>query len=266
MTHSKQVPNMVGSKIIGRARDMITQGELVRATATWKEAKFGAVMSGSLQLSHTDSKGNGEVEKGVTSQDVILQHPGTSVWMIGAIRKLHSRWASGKRIGAWGVLLTSGNWTTRPSRMPIHYPTLMIPLIICRDPNGFPHLTWSLGTGRFERDEERKPLTSFTIGPLGFYKCDRMPFRLTNTPSSFQQLVGTCLRALNLKWCIIYLDDIVIFSKDPASHLERLEAMFQKLEQAGLKLKPSKCELFQWQITYLGHIVSAQGIATNKVR
>ena len=50
---------------------------------------------------------------------------------------------------------------------------------------------------------------------------------------------------LNLNWCIIYLDDIVILSKDLASHLERLEAMLQKLKQVGLKLKPSKCELFR---------------------
>ena len=89
-----------------------------------------------------------------------------------------------------------------------------------------------------------------------------MPFRLTNAPVTFQQLMETCLRDLNLKWCIIYLEDIVILSKDLANHLERLEALFQKLEQAGLKLKLLKCELFQQQITYLGHIVSAQGIAT----
>ena len=76
--------------------------------------------------------------------------------------------------------------------------------------------------------------------------------------------MDTCPGDLNLKWCVIYLDDIIIFSKDQDNHLERLEAMFQKLEQAGLKLKPSKCELFQWQITYLGHIISAQGIATNE--
>ena len=76
----------------------------------------------------------------------------------------------------------------------------------------------------------------------------------------------TCLGDLNLHWCIIYLDDIVIFSTDLASHLERLEAVLWKLEEAGLKLKPSKCELFQWQITYLGHIVSAQGIATDEAK
>ena len=49
-----------------------------------------------------------------------------------------------------------------------------------------------------------------------------------------------------------------------ASHLERLEAVVWKLEEAGLKLKPSKCELFQWQIAYLGHVISAQGVATDE--
>ena len=68
----------------------------------------------------------------------------------------------------------------------------------------------------------------------------------------------------NFDWYIIYLDDIVIFSKDPASHLKRLEAVLQKLEEAGFKLKSPKCELFQWQIAYLGHVISAQGVATDK--
>ena len=56
----------------------------------------------------------------------------------------------------------------------------------------------------------------------------------------------------------------VIFSKDLASHLERLKAVFQKLEKAGLKLKPSKCELFGRQLAYLGHVISAKGVATDE--
>ena len=84
-----------------------------------------------------------------------------------------------------------------------------------------------------------------------------MPFSLTNVPATFWQLMETCLRDLHLNWCIIYLDDMVIFSKDLGSHLKRLDAMFQKLEQARLKVKPSKCKLFYRQIMYLGHIVSA---------
>ena len=113
-------------------------------------------------------------------------------------------------------------------------------------------------------DEESKPLTTFIVGPLGFYECERVPFGLINAPITFQRLMETCLGDLNLYLCIIYLDDIVIFSRDLASHLEHLEAVFQKIEEAELKLKPSKCELFQWQIAYLGHIVSAQRIATDE--
>ena len=75
-----------------------------------------------------------------------------------------------------------------------------------------------------------------------------------------------CLGDLNLHWCIIYLDDIVIFSKDLVSHLKRLKAVFWKLEEAGLKLKPSKCELFQRQWAYLGHVISAKGVATDEDR
>ena len=113
-------------------------------------------------------------------------------------------------------------------------------------------------------DEESKPLTAFTVGPLGFYEGETMPFRLTNTPATFQRLMETCLGDLNLHWCIIYLDDIVIFSKDLASHLKRLEAVSWKLEEAGLKLKPSKCELFQRQLAYLGHVISTEGVATDE--
>ena len=74
----------------------------------------------------------------------------------------------------------------------------------------------------------------------------------------------TCHGDLNLHWCIIYLDDIVIFSKDLASHLKRLKAVFWKLEEPGIKLKPSKCELFWWQLAYLGHVISAQRITTDE--
>ena len=66
-TYSKKVPVMVKSKIIDRVMGMMTKAELARATGTWKQAHFGAVMSGSLQLPHKDSKGSWEVGKEVTS-------------------------------------------------------------------------------------------------------------------------------------------------------------------------------------------------------
>ena len=89
-------------------------------------------------------------------------------------------------------------------------------------------------------------------------------FQTHQCPSYIPETDGDLFRDLNLHWCIIYLDDIVIFSKDLASHLKRLEAVFQKLEEAGLKLKPSKCELFQRQLAYLGHVISAKGVTTDE--
>ena len=59
------------------------------------------------------------------------------------------------------------------------------------------------------------------------------------------------------------LSEVIVFSKTPEEHLERLEAVFQKLSAAGLKLKPSKCTFFQTEITYLGHLITSDGVATD---
>ena len=127
----------------------------------------------------------------------------------------------------------------------------------------FTSLDLKSGYWQVEMDEESKALTTFTVGPLGFYECERMPFGLTDAPATFQHLMESCLGELHLNWCIIYLDDIIVFSKTPEEHLKRLQGVFEKLAKAGLKLKPSKCEFFKSRITYLGHIISAAGIETN---
>ena len=115
-------------------------------------------------------------------------------------------------------------------------------------------------------DEEFKALTAFMVSPLGFYECERMPFGLKNAPATFQHLMESCLGELHLNWCIIYLDDIIVFSKTPEEHLRQLQGVFDKLAKVGLKLKPSKCEFFKSRITYLGHIVLAAGIETNPTK
>ena len=109
-----------------------------------------------------------------------------------------------------------------------------------------------------------RPLTAFTVGLLGFYKCVQMPFGLTKALATFQCLMESCLGKMHLKWCIIYLDDIIVFSKTPEEHIERLRGVFEKLSAAGLKLKPSKCGFFKSKIIYWGHIVSKDGIETEK--
>ena len=77
-----------------------------------------------------------------------------------------------------------------------------------------------------EMVEEYKPYSSFTCGPLGFYECVTMPFGARNAPATFQRLMDNHLGELNMNWCIVYLDDIIIYSSDAASHIERLDAVF----------------------------------------
>ena len=73
----------------------------------------------------------------------------------------------------------------------------------------------------------------------------------------------SCLGNLHLHYCIIYLDDVIVFSKTLEEHLFRLRAVFDKLNQGGLKLKPPKCELYRQELIYLGHVVSTNGIQTD---
>ena len=127
----------------------------------------------------------------------------------------------------------------------------------------FTSLDLKSGYWQVKLDEDSIPLTAFTVGPLGFYECVRIPFGLTNAPATFQRLMELCLGELHLDWCIIYLDDIIIFSKNPDDHITRLKGVFEKLAKAGLKFKPSKCEFFRSSLKYLGHIVSKDGIATD---
>ena len=84
----------------------------------------------------------------------------------------------------------------------------------------FTSLDLKSGYWQVELDEDSIPLTAFTVGPLGFYECLRMPFDLTNTPTTFQHLIENCLGDLHLNWCIIYLEDIIVYSKTPEEHIE----------------------------------------------
>ena len=127
----------------------------------------------------------------------------------------------------------------------------------------FTSLDLKSGYWQVEMDEKSIPYMAFTIGPLGFCECTCMPFGLTNTPTTFQRLMQSCLGELHLQYCIIYLDDIIIFSKTSEEHLHQLRLVFQKILEAGLKLKPSKCKFFRTRLEYLGHIISEKGIETN---
>ena len=102
--------------------------------------------------------------------------------------------------------------------------------------------------------------TAFTVGNLGFYKFTCMPFGLCNAPATFQHLMQNTLGKLNLTYCVIYLDDVIVFGHMEEEHLEHLRMVFKRFHEFNLKLKPSKCSFFQSEIVYLAHHVSRRGI------
>ena len=97
----------------------------------------------------------------------------------------------------------------------------------------------------------------------GLWKWKVLPFGLTSAPATFQRLMESVLQGLHWKTLLLYLDDIIVIAPTFEIHVNRLEEVFQRLAKANLKLKPSKCELFQSSVKYLGHIVSAGGVATD---
>ena len=113
-------------------------------------------------------------------------------------------------------------------------------------------------------DEESKQYTAFILGNMGLYECESMPFGLCNAPPTFQRLMQNCLGELNLTYCLIYLDDMIVFSEMPEEHLQRMRVVFDCLREHGLKLKLSKCDVLKPEINYLAHHVSQKGVLPSK--
>ena len=120
------------------------------------------------------------------------------------------------------------------------------------------------GFWQVKMNEESCQYTAFTVGSLGVYEFLCMPFGLCNTPATFQRLMQNTLGELNLTYTLIYLDDIVVFSKTEEEHLIRLRAVLERFQEHGLKLKPSKCQFFRTEITYQGHRVSKDGMSPSQ--
>ena len=108
--------------------------------------------------------------------------------------------------------------------------------------------------------EESRQYTAFTVGSMGVYEFLCMPYGLCNTPATFQRLMQNCLGELNLMYALIYLDNVIVYSKTEEEHLVRLRAILERFMEHSLKLKPSKCNFFRTEISYLGHKVSTAGM------
>ena len=123
----------------------------------------------------------------------------------------------------------------------------------------FSSMDFKLGFWQIKMAPGLQQYTAFMVGNLGFYEFTCMLFGLCNMPATFQCLMQNTLGELNLTYCVIYLDDVIVFGR-MEEHLEHLRVVFERFQEFNLKLKPSKCSVFQSEIVYLAHHVSQRSI------
>lgn len=127
----------------------------------------------------------------------------------------------------------------------------------------FSTLDLQSGYWQVEIADKDKEKTAFSAcGGLWQFKV--MPFGLCNAPATFERLMEHVLKGLHWKACLVYLDDIIVMGKTFDEHLKNLEDVFKRISAAGLKLSVKKCSLFQKEVKYLGHRVTANGISTDE--
>jgi hypothetical protein len=97
----------------------------------------------------------------------------------------------------------------------------------------------------------------------GHYEFLRMPFGLKNSPPTFQRIMNNILRGLQNEICLVYLDDIVVYSTSLDEHIQRLREVFERLRNANFKVQLDKTEFLRKEVSYLGHLVTSNGVKPN---
>ena len=109
---------------------------------------------------------------------------------------------------------------------------------------------WQVPLAPEDRDK-----TTFT-SHLGTYRYVRMPFGLRNAPATFQRALDIILSGVRWQKCLIYLDDVIVFSKNAETHLQHVDEVLRLLRRTGVTLKLRKCSFFQPKVDYLGHVIT----------
>ena len=110
-----------------------------------------------------------------------------------------------------------------------------------------------------------KEKTAF-VTPFGAWQFKVMPFGLRNAPATFQRTMDAVMAGAKWVHCLVYIDDVLIFSNSFDEHLEHIKDVFKRLVSHNFKLKPSKCEILRPEILYVGHLVSSRGILPNPAK
>lgn len=130
--------------------------------------------------------------------------------------------------------------------------------------NYFSILDLKSGFHQIEVNERDRQKTAFSVDN-GHYEFNRMPFGLKNAPSTFQRLMDNILREnVSKKECMVYMDDIIVFSNGLEEHIKNLRAVFFKLKRARLRVQLNKCEFLRKEVGFLGHIVNKDGVSPDR--
>jgi len=131
--------------------------------------------------------------------------------------------------------------------------------------NYFSTIDLAKGFHQILMDENDIEKTAFST-TRGHYEYIRMPFGLKNAPATFQRAMNYILNEFINKICVIYMDDVLVFSTSLSEHLENLEKVFNRLMEFNLKIQFNKCKFLAKQTTFLGHDITANGIRPNKAK
>ena len=124
----------------------------------------------------------------------------------------------------------------------------------------FPPWTLLLHITRCPLAEQDIPKTA-SATKYGLYEFKKLPFWLPTAPQTYECLMELTLSGLQWCLCLIYLDDVIVFFYDFEEQMDRLDQVLTWVGHAGLKLKPSKCVFFAPKVSFLGHIVSKDGVS-----
>jgi RNase H-like domain found in reverse transcriptase/Reverse transcriptase (RNA-dependent DNA polymerase)/Integrase zinc binding domain len=118
------------------------------------------------------------------------------------------------------------------------------------------------GFHQIEMDQCSIEKTAFSVDN-GHWEFLRMPAGLRNSPATFQRAMDEILKDIQNKICMVYMDDIIVFSTSLQEHIQNLKLVFSKLREARLKIQIDKCEFFRKEVEFLGHVVTPHGIKPN---
>ena len=133
------------------------------------------------------------------------------------------------------------------------------------DTRFFSTLDLAAGYWQIKIHPDSREKTAF-VTHQGLHEFSVMPFGLTNAPAVFQRLMQKVLMQLNPEngpdFVVVYIDDVLVFSKTLEDHLKHLTLVLDRLIEVGLKLNPTKCYFIRQEVAFLGHIITPQGLRT----